>query len=44
MKKMEFLIVGFLIGIIAGIFITSLCVIASDADDREDDEYGKIDY
>ena len=41
---MEFLIVGLLIGIIAGIFITSLCVVASDADRREDDEDGKNDY
>ncbi len=40
---MAFLIVGFLIGIITGIFVTSLCVVAADADKREDDEDGKID-
>ena len=33
-----FLAVGFVLGLITGIFVTSLCVVASDADKKGDKE------
>ena len=44
MKNMPFLIIGWLIGIVTGIFITSLCVVSSSADNMGvNKEDGKID-